>query len=85
MRTTITLEPDVAASLRSLARERGVSFKEAVDAVLRRGLAEGGEEARPFRVEARALRLRPNVDLSKALSLAARLEDEETIHRLELR
>jgi hypothetical protein len=85
MRTTITLEPDVAASLRSLARERGISFKEAVDTVLRRGLSEGGVSARPLRVVARPMHLRPGIDLDKALALAARLEDEETIRKLELR
>ena len=85
MRTTITLEPDVAASLRTLARERGVSFKETVDTVLRRGLSEGGVSARPFRVEARPLRLRPGVDLDKALAYASQLEDEEMIRKLEMR
>jgi ribbon-helix-helix CopG family protein len=28
MRTTVTLDPDVDAKLRALARERGVSFRE---------------------------------------------------------
>lgn len=85
MRTTITLEPDVAVSLRTLARERGISFKDAVDTVLRRGLAEGGTSARPFRVEARPMHLRPGIDLDKALGLASQLEDQETIRKLELR
>jgi hypothetical protein len=85
VRTTITLDADVAARLRALARERGISFKAAVNAVLRRGLAEGDEPARPFRVTPRALGLRPGVDLDKALALAARLEDDETIRKLELR
>ncbi len=85
MRTTITLDPDVAARLRALARERGISFKAAVNAALRRGLAEGDEPARPFRVTPRPLDLRPGVDLDQALALAARLEDDETIRKLELR
>ncbi len=41
--------------------------------------------ARPFRVEARPLNLRQGIDLDKALSFAARLEDLETIRKLELR
>jgi hypothetical protein len=85
MRTTITLDPDVAARLRSLARQRGISFKAVVDSVLRRGLFEGTASARPFRVEARPLNLRQGIDLDKALSFAARLEDLETIRKLELR
>lgn len=85
MRTTITLDPDVAARLRALMRERGLSFKEAVNAVLRRGLAEGEAVSRPFRVEARPLGLRPGLDLDRALALAAALEDEETLRELERR
>jgi Ribbon-helix-helix protein, copG family len=80
MRTTITLDPDVAASLRSLARERGISFKAAVNSVLRRGLAEG--EVSP---QTRPLHLRPGIELDQALALAAHLEDDETIRKLELR
>lgn len=83
MRTTITLDPDVADRLHALARERRISFKQAVNAILRRGLHEGPPE--PFHVEARPLRLRPGIDLDKALSLAAGLEEEETIRKLELR
>jgi hypothetical protein len=85
MRTTITLDPDVAASLRLLARERGISFKAAVNSVLRRGLSEGQVSARPFRVETRPLNLRPGIDIDRALALAGQFEDDETIRKLELR
>jgi predicted transcriptional regulator len=85
MRTTITLDPDIAAKLRSLARERGTTFKAVVNSVLRRGLSEEEVSARPFRVDTRSLGLRPGVDLVKALALAAELEDEETLRKLELR
>lgn len=86
MRTTITLDPDVAAKLRSLAAERDISFKEAVNAVLRRGLASGASGAkRPYRLASRRLGLRPGIDLEHALRLAGELEDAETIRKLELR
>jgi hypothetical protein len=83
MRTTLTLDPDVADRLRTLARERGLPFKQVVNAVLRRGLGDGPPE--PFRITARALGLRPGIDLDQALELAANLEDEETLRKLELR
>lgn len=38
MRTTLTLDPDVAALLRKTVARGEVSFKEAVNAALRRGL-----------------------------------------------
>ena len=85
MRTTITLDPDVAVRLRALARERGEPFKTTVNAVLRRGLSDDEPRARPFVVRARPLGLRQGVDLDRALALAAELEDQETIRKLELR
>jgi len=38
MRTTITLEDDVAASLKRLGKSRGLKFKELVNLVLREGI-----------------------------------------------
>jgi hypothetical protein len=38
MRTTITLEDDVAASLKRLEKRRGIKFKALVNQVLREGL-----------------------------------------------
>lgn len=86
MRTTLTLDPDVESKVRTLARERGISFKAAVNAILRRGLAaETNADRRTFSVEARPLGLRPGIDLDRALTLAGDLEDGETIRKLELR
>ena len=86
MRTTVTLDPDLAQKVRSLARERGVSFKEALNTALRRGLTEGAAASkRPYRLASRRLGLRPGIDLEHALRLAGELEDAETIRKLELR
>jgi hypothetical protein len=85
VRTTLTLDPDVADRLRALARERGLPFKQVVNAVLRRGLDDGSGARQPFQIEGRALELRSGIDLDQALELAARLEDEETLRKLELR
>lgn len=84
MRTTVTLEPDVAAQLKAIASERGISFKAALNAALRDGLA-GGRRAKPYRTPTRPLALRPGIDLDRALRLAAELEDDELIRKLELR
>lgn len=85
MRTTVTLDPDLAAKLRALARERGESFKQTLNDILRRGLSGGGGAGRPYRLKTRPLGIRPGVDLDRALGLAAELEDAETIRKLELR
>jgi hypothetical protein len=85
VRTTLTLDPDVADRLRALARERRLPFKQVVNAVLRRGLEEGAGSRERFVVDARPLELHAGIDLDRALGLAARLEDDETVRKLELR
>ncbi|RDI75511.1 hypothetical protein Gocc_1309 [Gaiella occulta] len=86
MRTTVTIDPELQTRVKALARERGVSFREALNDVLRRGLGHGSQPApRPYEVPARPLGLRPGIDLDKALALAAELEDGEIVRKLELR
>jgi hypothetical protein len=87
MRTTVTLDPDVAARLKSVARERGISFKQALNQAVRAGLAEGGarRQRRRFRQFTQPMGLRPGVSLDKALQLVAALEDDEVIRKLQLR
>ncbi len=65
MRTTLTLDEDVAAKLREETRRRNASFKETVNACLRRGLEAPSDEelAAPFTVESRRMGLRPGFDL----------------------
>jgi hypothetical protein len=85
MRTTITLDPDVAAMLKQAARERGISFKEAVNSSVRRGLQSAEGASRPYRVRSRRLEIKPGVNLDRALALAGGLEDAESVRKLALR
>jgi hypothetical protein len=85
MRTTVTLDPDVAAKLKVVARERGISFKQALNQAVRAGLASGRRAGKPFQQYTQPMGLRPGLSLDKALSLAAALEDEETLAKLERR
>lgn len=65
MRTTLTLDEDVAARLREEMRRRSTSFRETVNACLRKGLNAPTEEelAAPFHVEPRMMGLRDGLDL----------------------
>ena len=65
MRTTLSLDDDVAAKLHEETRRRKTSFKAVVNACLRRGLEAPSEEelAAPFSVEPRRLGLRTGFDL----------------------
>ncbi len=85
MRTTVTLDEDLAARLRGMAAERGISFKEALNAALRAGLVAQAGSPRPYRAPVRSLGLRAGIDIDSALRLASALEDEETVRKLNLR
>jgi hypothetical protein len=82
MRTTLTIDDDIAIRLETLRRERGLTFKEALNQTLRAGLANG---RRPERYTLPTFNMGPpRVDLTKALQLAAALEDEEILRKLRL-
>lgn len=77
MRTTLTLDEDVAARLKAEARRTGKTFKDTVNDALRRSLSTSrrrSPEAR-FRVEARDLgRLRPGLSLDNVSDLVEQVE-----------
>lgn len=81
MRTTVTLDTDVEILVRQAMRERGLSFKQALNLAVRAGLgqaATGPVEA--FRQRTFDLG-RARVDLTKALALAGELDDQAVITR----
>lgn len=80
MRTTITLDPDVAVLVEREMRARNIRFKEAVNDSLRRQLG-GSTEPRPLRIPARDLGS-ATVDLTSANLIAADLEADETVRDL---
>ena len=80
MRTTVTLDPDVAALVKRVMAERAIGFKEAVNAGLRAGLG-GGRSRVDFMFPAFDMGV-PAIDLSQANRLADALEDEALAHRL---
>jgi hypothetical protein len=49
MRTTVTLDDDVAKALESLRRERGLGTSAALNELARRGMAAATTPSRPFR------------------------------------
>ena len=76
VRTTLTLDEDVAAKLKAEARKNGRPFKEILNACLRAGLnlkKPGGSHA-PFQVRPRDLGLRPGINLDKISTLLDELE-----------
>ena len=82
MRTTLTLEPDVADLVKSLMRDRGLSFKDAVNTAIRAGLRPASPGT-GIRTPAFNLGT-PAVSLTKALGFAAELEDDELIRKMSI-
>lgn len=82
MRTTVTLEPDVEALIRELMREQGVGFKQALNQAIRAGLAP--RRRRPFEQRTYAMGIRQGISYDKALQIAADLENEEIVRKLQL-
>lgn len=85
MRTTITLDDDLADALKALAHERRQPFKAVVNDAIRVGLKRDKPERKQFRTEGRPLQLNPGFDLHKASGLADALEDEQIVARLRSR
>ena len=76
MRTTLTLDPDVAEQLEIAARESGKGLDGTANDVLRIGLGITAKP-RPFKVRAFVGGLRPGIDPDKMNSLLDDLEAEE--------
>jgi hypothetical protein len=75
MRTTLTIDPEIAERLKEEVALGKRSFKAIVNEALRKGLGlEGAKRARPYRVKPHASRLLPGIDPTKLNQLADELE-----------
>jgi hypothetical protein len=76
MRTTVTIEPELAYQLKRFMRQHDLGFKAALNQALRRGLssAVNGENEPPFAVQAKALDLRAGLDPARLNAAADDLE-----------
>jgi hypothetical protein len=82
MRTTVTLDPDTAAAVQRLMRERRITFKQALNDAVRAGLTSS--RRRSTRRTESVHMGRASIPIDRALRLAGELEDEELARRLAL-
>jgi ribbon-helix-helix CopG family protein len=69
MRTTVTLEDDVASAVERIRREEGIGLSEAINRLARAGLI-GTSATPPFRQRTASLGLRIDVsDIAEAIEL----------------
>ncbi len=80
----MTLDSDVEAKLRATMRERGVSFKVALNDAVRAGLNEAAPALRRYRMPTARLGLKEEFNWDKALRIAGEMEDEHILRKLEL-
>ena len=85
MRTTLTLDDDLAGLLKRRARELGIPFKEAVNRTIRAGLGTAAVIERPPapRTIPHSFGFRPGIDLDKLGQLADELEAEAYLEKLD--
>ncbi len=78
MRTTVTLDADTESMLREAMRQRGQTFKQALNDAVRQGLAgiAGVSERAPFVQRTFRMELRAGHDLGKLSALEADLDAE---------
>ena len=79
MRTTLTIDDDLAGILQKKAGQQGHTFKEVVNDLLRAGITASGDASpprKPLKVVSRPLGLKPGHDPDKLNQLVDELEVE---------
>ena len=78
MRTTLTIEEELAAQIEELRRSEGLSLKRVINSLLREGLRsrQRRTRAKRYRTPTRKLGLRPGFDPAKLNQLVDELEAE---------
>ncbi len=77
MRTTLTLEPDVAQKLKSAIKRNKQSLKSVVNLALRAGLEQTAPRIEAFRVEPHACGVRAGIDPDKFNQLVEEIDAEK--------
>ena len=82
MRTTLTLDPDVAQLLKEEAARQRKPFKQVVNDAIRRGLAPPRRRRPGYKVRPHKTTLRPGIDTAGFNRLVDELEDEAVVGKL---
>jgi hypothetical protein len=81
VRTTLTLDDDLARALRDRARERDLPFKQVVNDAIRAGLNARLETPKPYRMKPGNLHIRPGIDVTRIGKLLDEMDVEEFIRK----
>lgn len=87
MRTTVRVDDDLMHELKELAHKEGISLAQLFNRTVREGLealkSKASKPKKPYREKTFNMG-KPKVDLTKALQIAAELENEEILRKLSL-
>ena len=83
MRTTLTIEDDLAAQIEERRRREGLSLKQVVNGLLREGLRGGRQAPRPkkYRTRPHKLGMRAGFDPARLNQLVDELETDAQLER----
>jgi len=87
MRTTVRIQDDLLLQLKDKATQEKSSLTHVLNQTLRAGLRAAHETKKPrrrYHEKTHSLGA-PRVDLTKALSLASKIEDDEILRKTQLR
>ena len=76
MRTTVTLDPDVAQLVEDAVHRGRTSMKQVINDALRRALSQPPSRREPYHLPVHSATLQPGFDLAGFNRLADELEDE---------
>jgi hypothetical protein len=84
MRTTLTLDPDVAMKIKKRMADQKLTLKETVNQTLRSGLkaVEKQKKRAPFKVIPHSFGFRPGIDQNKLGQLLDQLDAEEFVRKM---
>jgi len=83
MRTTLTLDPDVARMLEEATHREKRSFKEVVNDAIRRGLRQGASRPPgPYTRKPHPGGFQPEIDSTTFKALASQVEDDELLEKV---
>lgn len=79
IRTTVTLDDDVMVRVKEEAAKKGIAFKEALNELVRRGVAASEVTGKPRKlsIEPLSLELRPGLSLDSISGLLDLVEGED--------
>ena len=84
MRTTLTLDPDVAMKIKKRMADKKLTLKETVNQALRYGLKAVEKEKKrvPFKVIPHSFGFKPGIDQNKLNQLLDQMDGEEYLRKM---